>query len=96
MAEKALMTIAANYKVYPRYTYHPENVNYTREYPDTVRAVPMDQGEIDYDSFLSEMRKCNFTGWVVYEMCSPVLGGGSEANLEKYADIFLKYMSRFH
>ncbi|NQT57871.1 MAG: sugar phosphate isomerase/epimerase [Bacteroidetes bacterium] len=95
MAEKAIMTIAANYKVYPRYTYHPENVNYSRVFPDTVRAVPMNQGDIDYDTFLLELESNRFTGWVVYEMCSPILGGGSEENLDKYADIFLKYMSKF-
>jgi sugar phosphate isomerase/epimerase len=95
MAEKAILTIAANYKEYPRYTYHPENVNYSRVFPDTVRAVPMDQGDIDYDTFLLEMEKNKFTGWVVYEMCSPIFGGGDEENLDKYAGIFLKYMSKF-
>ena len=35
----------------------------------------MEDGEIDYRPFLSELRKGGFEGPVVYEMCSPLEGG---------------------
>jgi hypothetical protein len=38
------------------------------------------------------LAKGGFDGWVSYEMCSPIRGGGSPENLEHYARRFLKYM----
>lgn len=96
MAKRTIMTIAANYKRYPRFSYQPDFVNYTREFPDNVRATLMDQGDIDYEPFLSELRDNGFDGWVVYETCSPLIGGGAEKKLDHHAKNFLSYMTNFH
>jgi sugar phosphate isomerase/epimerase len=92
MGPRTAMTIAANYKLYPRYTYHPGLVNYSREYPDMVRAALMSEGAIDYRAFLGGLQASGFDGWVVYEMCSPLKGGGSEANLDRHAADFITWM----
>jgi len=49
-------------------------VNYTALTP-YVQAVPIDEGFIDYRSFLADMRSSGFGGSVAYEMCSPLAGG---------------------
>ena len=35
--------------------------------------------------FFKGLREAGFTGYVAYEMCSPLRGGGSEDNLDKAA-----------
>jgi len=67
-------------------------VNYVRE-TDAIRAVPMGEGFIDYRSFFAALKKTGYRRAVAYEMCSPLRGGGSEANLDRYAKTFLDYMS---
>ena len=61
-------------------------------YPLTpyVQAVPVDEGFIDYRAFLRSLREGGFDGSVAYEMCSPLLGGGSEENLDRYALRFVE------
>ena len=81
-------TTVADYVRRPRQVYVPNIVNYTRE-PDAIRAVPMGEGFIDYRGFFAALRKIGYTGSVAYEMCSMLKGGGSEANLNRYATAFL-------
>jgi hypothetical protein len=38
------------------------------------------------------MRAGGFEGSVAYEMCSPLLGGGSLENLDRYARRFVEFM----
>jgi sugar phosphate isomerase/epimerase len=85
-------TTVADYVRRPRFRYQPPLVNYTRE-PDVVRAVPMGEGFIDYRGFLSALRGAGYTGYVAYEMCSPLRGGGSEENLDRCARKFLSWMA---
>jgi sugar phosphate isomerase/epimerase len=92
MAPWTAMSIVANYKRYHRYSYVPDLVNYARVEPDKVRATLIDEGEIDYQAFLSTLHDNGFDGWVVYEMCSPLIGGGDEANLDLHASSFVKWM----
>ena len=92
MAGRAILTIAANYRVFPRYSYVPEQVNYRREQPDVVRACSMQDGAIDYRSFFKGLAEGGYDGPVVYEMCSPVEGGPSPENLDAKASAFLAYM----
>lgn len=94
MGGRTAMTILANYRKYPRYSYHPETVNYARLSPDSVRAVPIDAGEIDYPSFLKALTDNGFSGWCVYEMCSPLAGGGSLENLDRHASRFIEFMEK--
>lgn len=84
-------TTFANYQLRPRFRYLPELVNYEALTP-SVQAVPMEEGFIDYATFLNALESAGFRGSVAYEMCSPLVGGGSLANLDRYARLFLEYM----
>jgi sugar phosphate isomerase/epimerase len=85
-------TTVADYIVLPRFRYEPALVNYTAVNPPLVMAVPMGSGDLDYASFLEFLTRHGFDGWCSYETCSPIKGGGSLENLERYAAGFLEYM----
>ena len=86
-------TIAA-YQKRPRYHYDSAVVNYTALTP-YIQAVPVDEGFIDYRKFLGALRAGGFHGSIAYEMCSPLLGGGSMENLDRYATRFLEFIHDF-
>lgn len=87
-------TIVADYVTHPRFTYQNELTNYKAEQP-VMRAVPVGQGIIDYKNWFAALREIGYQGWVVYEMCEVLDGGGSIENLDKTAKIFLEYMKQF-
>ncbi len=93
MAPFIAFTTVADYVRRPRFKYHPRLVNYTQQ-PDAVRAVPMGEGFIDYKSFFSALKDAGYDGWIAYEMCSPLDGGGSEENLDRCARIFQEWIQR--
>jgi sugar phosphate isomerase/epimerase len=93
MAPYTVHTTVADYVRRPRFSYVPQLVNYARE-TDAIRAVPMGEGFIDYRSFFAALRESGYHGAVAYEMCSPLRGGGSEANLDRCARQFLEYMQQ--
>ncbi len=82
-------TTIADYQLRPRVKYHPGVVNYTMETP-WVQAVPPGEGFIDYRGFLGALREGGYREGVAFEMCSPLLGGGSVENLDRYARGFLE------
>lgn len=84
-------TTVADYQKRPRFRYEPNVVNFTEQRPWT-QAVPMGEGFIDYKGFLAALAECGYTGGVAYEMCSPLLGGGTVENLDHYAGRFMKWM----
>jgi len=88
-------TTVADYVVLPRSRYLGEYVNYVEQKPAAVLAVPMGEGDLDYSTFFRALEKGGFDGWVSFEMCSPVRGGGALANLEHYARAFVAYMKRW-
>jgi sugar phosphate isomerase/epimerase len=90
-APHTVATTCADYVRLPRYAFVADAVNYRRLEPDLVRAVPMGQGFIDYRAFFRGLREGGFDGWVNYEMCSPLRGGGSEENLDACARRFLDF-----
>ncbi len=90
-APHTVATTCADYVRLRRHTYVPDLVNYRPMEPDLVRAVPMGQGVIDYRAFFRGLREGGFKGWVNYEMCSPLRGGGDEKNLDACARQFLSY-----
>lgn len=95
-AARALMpylvhTTVADYVRRPRFRYQPQLVNFARE-TDAIRAVPMGDGVIDYPAFFRVLREAGYGGYVAYEMCSPLRGGGGEDNLDRAARRFLDYM----
>lgn len=85
-------TTIANYQKRPRFIYEPDVINYRAATP-YAQAVPIDEGFIDYTAFLGALSVGGFSGSVAYEMCSPILGGGSVQNLDSYAQSFLLFMS---
>ncbi len=85
-------TTIANYQKRPRFHYNPDVINYDAKTP-YAQAVPMADGFIDYRAFLTALHQGGFAGSVAYEMCSPLLGGGSLDNLNRYGHLFLKFMS---
>jgi sugar phosphate isomerase/epimerase len=87
-------TTIANYQRRPRYRYDAAVVNYTALTP-YVQAVAIDEGFIDYRAFLTEMRSSGFSGSIAYEMCSPLAGGATLENLDRYALRFLEFLSAF-
>jgi len=93
MAPLMAHTTVADYQLRPRYQYVPSLVNYEARTP-YVQAVPMGDGFIDYKSFLSALADNGFSGSIAYEMCSPLLGGGSLQNLDSYAVKFLQYLNQ--
>jgi sugar phosphate isomerase/epimerase len=92
MAPYTVHTTVADYVLRPRFRYHADIINYTRE-TDAVRAVPMGEGFIDYRSFFKALQEGGFKGYAAYEMCSYLRGGGSEQNLDGCARKFLDYMA---
>jgi sugar phosphate isomerase/epimerase len=86
-------TTLADYVRLPRYRYMPGLVNYER-LEDTVRAVPLGEGFLDLAGFFAGLREGGFDGYVAYEMCSPVRGGGSEENLDRTARASLDAIRR--
>ncbi|MCX7825013.1 MAG: sugar phosphate isomerase/epimerase [Verrucomicrobiae bacterium] len=91
-APHTVITTNADYVRLPRYRYRPELVNYERLPLDWVRAVPFGTGFIDYAAFFKGLRDGGFDGVAVYEMCSPIRGGGALENLDACAKTYLKWM----
>ena len=92
MAPLTVHTTIANYQRRPRFEYDSQVINYEPKLPYS-QAVEIDDGFIDYKAFLGALVAGGFDGSVAYEMCSPVLGGGSEANLDRYARRFLEFLA---
>jgi sugar phosphate isomerase/epimerase len=91
LAPYIVHTTAADYVRRPRFRYVTGLTNYARE-QDIVRAVPMGTGCIDYGTFLGALRDSGYEGYVAYEMCEVLEGGGSEENLDRCARIFVEWM----
>lgn len=91
MAKLTVHTTIANYQHRPRYKYMPTLVNYEK-LTSSIQAVPIDEGFIDYTAFLSALESGGYNGSIAYEMCSPLRGGGTEENLDRYARKFLEFI----
>jgi sugar phosphate isomerase/epimerase len=94
MAPFSVMTTNADYIRTARFRYRPELVNYERQEPEMVRAVPFGEGFINYEAFFAGLHEGGFEGLASYEMCSPIRGGGQEENLDTYAKAYLDWMTR--
>jgi sugar phosphate isomerase/epimerase len=91
LAPYIVHTTVADYVRRQRFRYVPGLTNYARE-QDIVRAVPMGQGCIDYHTFLGALRETGYRGYVAYELCEVLEGGGSEENLDRCARVFVDWM----
>jgi sugar phosphate isomerase/epimerase len=56
--------------------------------------VPLGDGFIDLPAFFAGLKEGGFDGYVAYEMCSPLRGGGGEANLDATARKSLAVIKR--
>ncbi|MGC8804853.1 MAG: sugar phosphate isomerase/epimerase family protein [Candidatus Ratteibacteria bacterium] len=93
--DKMVYTTVADYINLPRFHYKPDLINYESCKQDLIRAVPLGQGIIDYDSFFTKLKKLGYNGWVAYEICSPLRKGGSLENLDYCAKKFVEYMKKY-
>lgn len=87
-------TIAAQYVKQPRFKYENTLTNYLR-HDDVLRAVPMSEGIIDYHTFINTLKDIGYQGYITYEMCEVLRGGGSIRNLDKTAKDFLDFVKQF-
>ena len=78
-------TTLADYLQIERFAYEPSLVNYRRLDPPALRAVALGEGFLDLPAFFRGLRAGGFDGYVAYEMCSPLRGGGGESNLDQAA-----------
>jgi len=93
VAPRMVQTTLADYVRLPRYAYQPGLVNY-RRLDDAVRAVPLGEGFVDLEDFFAGLEQGGFDGYVAYEMCSPLRGGGSLENLDHAATTSLEKIHR--
>jgi sugar phosphate isomerase/epimerase len=91
MAPLMVYTTVADYRKQPRFKYDATITNYIRQ-DDVVRAVPMGTGFIDYKAFFDALKLSGYQGYVAYELCEVLEGGGSIENLDRTARKFLDYM----
>ncbi len=82
MAGRMIQTTLADYIQIDRFQYQPPLINYQRINPPAVRAVPLGEGFMPLDAFFAGLKDGGFDGYIAYEICSPIRGGGSEANLD--------------
>jgi sugar phosphate isomerase/epimerase len=87
-------TTTADYAKLPRYTYEITHTNYV-EQTAQMRAVPMGEGFLDYKTFINTLKEIGYQGYIAYEMCEVLDGGGSVENLDRCAKKFLEYMKQF-
>jgi sugar phosphate isomerase/epimerase len=89
-----LHTTCADYEKLPRFRYEPEEVNYVPLLPEN-RLVPIGEGYLDYKTFISTLKEIGYQGYIAFEMCAELKGGGSVENLDKTAKAFLEYVKQF-
>ena len=87
-------TTTADYEKLPRYKYESVYTNYVTLLP-LNRAVPMGEGYLDYRTFIGTLKEIGYQGYIAYEMCEVLKGGGSIENIDKSAKAFLKYIEQF-
>ena len=89
-----LHTTTADYQKLPRYKYESAQVNYVPLLPEN-RLVPIGEGYLDYKTFINTLKEIGYQGYIAYEMCAELKGGGSIENLDKTAKAFLEYVKQF-
>ena len=89
-----LHTTVADYEKLPRFSYISGQVNYMPQIPEN-RMVNPGEGYLDYKTFINTLKEIGYQGYIAYEMCAVLKGGGSIENLDKSAKAFLEYMKQF-
>ncbi len=94
MGDLVAYTTVADYVRHPRFRYNAQLTNYERQ-TDVIRAVPFGEGFIDYKAFFDAMKQIGYRGYVAYEMCEVLDGGGSIENLDRTARLFLERFKEY-
>jgi sugar phosphate isomerase/epimerase len=89
-----LHTTTADYQKLPRFKYEPAQVNYEPLLMEN-RLVPIGEGYLDYKTFINALKEIGYQGYIAFEMCAELKGGGSVENLDKTAKAFLEYVKQF-
>jgi len=55
----------------------------------------MGEGIVDYETFFKTLKEIGYRGYIAYEMCEVLEGGGNVENLDETAKRFLEYMKKF-
>ncbi|MDF2721772.1 MAG: sugar phosphate isomerase/epimerase [Paenibacillus sp.] len=76
-----------------KYRYISETVTFEKNGMEMI-AVPIGAGSIDYAEFIRALKEIGFVGSLSYEMCSPLVGGGAEDNLDRCALETLQYVKK--
>jgi len=93
MGSNIVFTTVADYVKQPRFVYDATLANYLPR--DAVhRAVPFGDGFIDYAAFFEGLKETGYRGFVAYEMCEVLEGGGSIENLDRTARLFLERFAK--
>ena len=87
-------TTTADYAMLPRFRYNSNQTNYIA-LESQMRAVEMGKGFLDYKTFINALKEIGYQGYIAYEMCEVLEGGGSVENLDKAAKAFLEYVKQF-
>ncbi len=87
-------TTAADYVRQPRYHYDSSLTNFM-EQDAVLRAVPLGAGIIDYKTFFGALREIGYQGYIAYEMCEVLDGGGDIENLDRTARESLAFLKSF-
>ncbi len=95
MAPRMVQTTLADYIRLPRWQYRSALINYQPIEPAAVKAVKLGEGFLDLEGFFRGLRDGGFTGYVAYEICSPIRGGGEELNLDEAASHALDQIRRW-
>lgn len=82
-------TTTADYEKLPGFKYESLQTNYI-PLISQLRAVPMGEGFIDNKTFINTLKEIRYQGYIAYEMCEVLKGGGSVENLDKCAKAFLE------
>ena len=92
-AGRIVHTHLSDFRSLPHYTYDPTTVSYEPEEPTNL-ATAIGAGEVDYETFLKALKRSGYDAALSYEMCSPLLGGGSLENLDRTARATAEYVRR--
>jgi len=87
-------TTAADYVRLPRYHLEHNLTNFIKR-DVSIRAVPMGEGVVDYETFIKTLKEVGYQGYIAYEMCEVLEGDGDIENLDKTAKKFLEYTKAF-
>jgi len=92
--DKTAYTTLADYRRIRRFHYEPALVNYSEKLP-VMHACAMGEGVVDNAGFIDKLKSLGYDGYVAYEMCSDLHGGGGLDNLDYCAGRFIEFIKKY-